>query len=118
MYLGQVLTLVNFGLLASALAVYFIAPAIATIFLYGLIVWMFASLILFYLPISRRRLGGAPRRVAAPGATPGSATPAPAAGAALPSGRSNAIGFCIYCAAEIPPGAGNCPACGRAVRTF
>ena len=111
MFLGRLLTLINFALLVAAVVVYVWAPQYGTIFLYGLIAWMFASLVLFYLPISRRRLGtplGPPPGAPLPSAT---AAPGPAAGPA-----PGPVGFCIWCAHDLPPGAGFCPGCGRPVR--
>ncbi len=132
MYFGRLLTLINFALLGIAIVVYFFAPLFATIFLYILIAWMFASLVLFYLPISRRQIGrpatGAPRSVAPPTA----AAPTLSTGAPLPSGSAGGrsaspplsspgsaapqpIGFCIYCGAHLATNSGFCPACGHPV---
>ncbi len=132
MYLGRLLTMINFALLAIAIGIYLVAPAIATTFLYILIAWMFASLVLFYLPISRRPIGGSPAAPPRPGPPPAAGTPTASGGTPLPSstvsttlaaagppsssaGSPEPIGFCIYCGGHLPPNVGYCPACGHPV---
>ncbi len=72
MQLGRLLTIINFVLLGTAIAVYLYLPSVADIFLYVLLAWMFGSIVLFYLPISQRRIGS--------GAAPPPATSAASAG--------------------------------------
>lgn len=127
MQLGRLLTIINFTLLGVAIGVYLFIPAIADFFLYVLLAWMFASIVLFYLPISQRRIGsGAPPP---PTTTPATvAVGAPPASAPLTSGRAptatlapaepSSFAFCIYCGTDLPSGAVICPACGKAVRRF
>lgn len=123
MQLGRLLTFINFALLGVAIAVYLFLPSIADLFLYILLAWMFASIVLFYLPVSQRRLGSR----AAPPAAPSSASGPSPSGVPLPSGRPMPAGvppgsgpapiaFCIYCGTDLPTGAIMCPACGKPVR--
>jgi hypothetical protein len=124
MLLGRLLTLINFVLLGTAIAVYLYVPSIADIFLYALLAWMFGSIILFYLPISQRRIGSG----AAPPPAPSTTSAAGPAGAGtLPSlsplptaaalaSEPSAFAFCIYCGTDLPAGAVICPACGKPVR--
>ena len=124
MRFGRLLTIINFSLLGAAIVVYLFAPPyIADLFLYILLAWMFGSIILFYLPISQRRVGSG--NASPPTTTPVSAGPAGAGtvapirrdGAPLPSSTEPTdFGFCIYCGADLPGGAGACPACGKPVR--
>ncbi len=135
MYLGRLLTMINFALLAVAIAIYFVDPTIATTFLYILIAWMFASLILFYLPISRRQIGRSSTAPAGPSAPPATGAPTASGGLPLPSAAASAasapaassasasttagpIGFCIYCGSHLPPNAEFCPACGHPVHAI
>ncbi|MEM0129384.1 MAG: zinc ribbon domain-containing protein [Thermoplasmata archaeon] len=118
MHFGRLLTIVNFALLAAALVVYLTAPQFATLFLYLLIGWMFVSLVAFAVPMARHRSDLPPPpgwRTAGPLASSASAPlPSGAAGSAPAGGPP--LGFCIYCAHDLPPGAGFCPGCGRPVR--
>lgn len=111
MHVRAILTLVNFVVVAIALAIFFLDPAIASIAVYAVLIWMFASLMIFYLPWGNRQLhpSGPP---VAPGVGPaGSGGPSSA-----PPLPTSGIGFCIYCGTNLAPGAPACPACGRAVR--
>lgn len=125
MQIGRLLTIINFVLLGLAIAVYLFVPAVATLFLYILLAWMFASIVLFYLPLSHRRIGsGAPPPTTAPMAAAVPAPPAAAAkGRPLPSApgpmlEPTALGFCIYCGADIPAHVGVCPTCKKPVRAI
>ena len=111
MLLRTVLTLVNFSTIAAAVGVLLAFPQYAGIAFYLLLGWMFASLAMIYSPWASRRVGSS----APPGL--GVSADAPLASAAGPA-PSNPIGFCIYCAAPIEPGAGRCPACGRSLPHF
>ena len=123
MQLGRLLTVINFTLLGAAIVVYLFVPSVAELFLYVLLAWMFGSIILFYLPISHRRIGGGP----APPPTPTTAAAGPVAAAPLPSPRlpsasgpafaePQRLEFCIYCGTDLPTGVLTCPACGKPVR--
>ncbi|MFG1530043.1 MAG: zinc ribbon domain-containing protein [Thermoplasmata archaeon] len=102
------LTLVNLVLLGVALAIYFLVPSLSTIAFYGLLLWMFVSLALAYHPRTSGRIGaGAPRLGTAPSGS----------GAPLASSGAAPLGFCIWCGTAYPPGATQCPACGRSAPT-
>lgn len=112
MHLRAILTIVNFAVVAVALAIFFLVPSLATVAVYAVLVWMFASLLVFYLPWGNRQL-----RPAGPPSTTGSASSTwPSGNAPSPALPSSGIGFCIYCGTHLPPGANACPACGHAVR--
>ena len=111
MHLRAVLTLVNFAVVAVALAIFFLVPSLATIAVYAVLIWMFSSLVIFYTPFGHRQI-----RPAGPafGPASGAAPYAPSStGTALPS---SGIGFCIYCGTHLATGTTVCPACGRVVR--
>ncbi|MGP8135984.1 MAG: zinc ribbon domain-containing protein [Thermoplasmata archaeon] len=111
MHVRAILTLVNFVVVAIALAIFFLDPSIASIAVYAVLIWMFASLVIFYLPGASRQFhpSGPP---VAPGVGPvGSGGPAGA-----PPLPTSGIGFCIYCGTNLTAGAATCPACGRTVR--
>lgn len=111
MHLRAVLTIVNFVVVAVALAIFFLAPAYATIAVYAVLVWMFSSLVIFYLPVGSRQ-----GRPTGPPSAAGSATSASSGSTSAPPLPSSGIGFCIYCGTHLAPGASVCPACGRTVR--
>lgn len=126
MHVGRLLTIVNFTLLGVAIAVYLFVPSVADFFLYVLLAWMFASIVLFYLPISQRRIGSG---TAPPSTTTttSAVSMGPSGGTSLPSSRNapfsptpgsapTALEFCIYCGGDLPAGAVICPMCGKPVR--
>jgi hypothetical protein len=85
-------------------------PVYANEVFYLLIGWMITGFVLLY--VIRPRGPPAP---ASPITSPFPSTgPEPAA---LPSSSEPAggLGFCIYCAAPIAPGARACPSCGHAL---
>jgi len=111
MLLRTVLTLVNFATIAAAVAVLLAFPQYAGVAFYILLGWMFASLAMIYSPWANRRVGSG----ASSGLGVSAEVPLPTDPSHPPS---SSIGFCIYCAAAIEPGAGRCPACGRSVPHF
>lgn len=101
MILRRSLALLNLGLFAAALVAEIELPQYGTLIFYGLLLWMFLSLALFFGPLRDRP------------------TPRPAAAGAGPlpsSGPPTSIPFCVYCGTAMPPGASFCPACGKAAR--
>jgi hypothetical protein len=111
MQLRTVLTFVNFGTIAAAVAVLFLFPQYASIAFYVLLAWMFASLAILYHPASRHPVGAS-----APGAPP---APGDAPLASSTSGQhSSSLGFCMYCAAPVAPGTTRCPSCGHSLPHF
>jgi hypothetical protein len=112
MLFRTLLTLVNFGTIAAAVAVLILYPQYAGYAFYVLLGWMFTSLALVYSPWSNRRVGGA--------SPAGGVTISPDAPLSSTSGHEHAssIGFCMYCAAPIEPGTARCPSCGRSIPHF
>lgn len=112
MLLRTLLTLVNFGTIAAAIAVLLRYPEYATDAFYVLLAWMFASLALVYSPWANRRIGE--------GTSSSGVRVSPDAPLAAGTGHEHAssIGFCMYCATPIEPGTARCPACGRAIPHF
>ncbi len=104
------LSLVNVAVAAAALFVWFELPQYSTYALYGFLGWIVVGTSLAWLA------AGSPP-VGVPTPASGSATPlapgAPAGPAAKPGSGEPAIGFCIYCAADLPPDAVRCSACGH-----
>ncbi|MGA9840182.1 MAG: hypothetical protein WBS16_07095 [Thermoplasmata archaeon] len=113
MMFRTLLTLVNFATIAAAVAVLLIYPQYAAIAFYVLLGWMFASLALMYHP-------RASRPVTASASAPSGLTVSADSPLSSSSGHehSSSIGFCMYCAAPIPPGTVRCPACGRSLPHF
>jgi hypothetical protein len=108
MILRTLLTMINLATIAVAIIVLYELPKYAGVAFYVLLAWMIGSLVLIYgpwanRPIGRRSVGGSPS-----GSTPLSTT------GRLPSD----LGFCIYCAAPLAPGAPTCAACGHATSHF
>ncbi len=113
------LSLVNLAVAAGALLVFFLYPRYAGYALYVFLGWFVVSLATTWATRGSAPAVG-PRAVAAAApaspTTPPPRTGAPLAGAAaggastIPSG----VGFCIYCAADLPADTDRCPACGHA----
>ena len=105
MLVRTLLTVVNLGTIAAAVAVLFAFPQYSGTAFYLLLGWMFGSLVLIYGPWANRTIG-APAHDGPPSAGPGAAP--------LPSAApSTDLGFCIYCAAPLANTAAVCPACGH-----
>ena len=107
-----VVSIANLCVIAVAFVILIEYPQYADYAFYFLILWMVVGFVLLY---SMRP------SVPTPSANP-SAEPSPfpsnaPVSAPLPSGSSSGstIGFCIYCAAPVSPGARACPACGHAL---
>lgn len=106
------ISIANLVAISIAFVILFEFPAYSNDAFYVLIGWMVIGFLLLY---SLR-----PRGRPLPGASATGSSPfpssAPAAPAPLPSSNSSGgIGFCIYCAAPVPPGAATCPSCGHAL---
>jgi hypothetical protein len=110
MLLRTLLTFVNLVAIAVAIVVLLAFPRWDGPAFYLLIGWMFGSMVLVYGPWGNRQVGSARRT-----ATPVPASPLPSGGTAPAATASppTELGFCIYCAAPLPPGAPACAACGH-----
>jgi hypothetical protein len=111
------LSLVNIAVAVGALLVIFLFPRFAGYAIYAFLGWFVVSFSLVWVARgSSPTVGPAvPRPTTTPSGRPGS----PSAGAVRPSppGRAPeppAVGFCIYCATDLPPETDQCPACGHA----
>lgn len=111
-----VLSLVNLAAIAAAFVVLVELPQYADYAFYGLLGWIVVGFVLLYVPGIGRpsplRAGGSgaalPSETAVGGAFPSPvAAPAP-----------HALDFCIYCGADLPPGAPACPACRHRVASM
>ena len=110
MLFRTLLTIVNVGVFAVAIAFDFLVPGVASWIFYALLAWFFASLFVFRLPVMSRPIGRAV------GTAPRGTVPSTAP---LPSSPANTnLGFCVYCAAPIEPGTPVCPSCGRTIPQF
>jgi hypothetical protein len=95
-----------------AIALQFLFPAIQLYIFYIVLIWVFAGLFIYRLPVMSRRVG-----FGRPLSTPPS--PAPLASNPLgppgpPAGTSaGALGFCMYCGSMVDAGTAVCPSCGR-----
>lgn len=100
MPIRRTVAVINLFLLGAALVAEHYLPTYATEIFYGLLFWMFASLVLFF---------GRPevRPPAAPAGAPLDTGVAPA---------SRSIDFCVYCATPLAASATICPVCGKAAR--
>jgi hypothetical protein len=108
MILRTLLTTINLATIAVAIIVLYEVPKYAGVAFYVLLAWMIGSLVLIYGPWANRPIG---RRNA-------SGPSAPLPGSAPPSRLPSDLGFCIYCAAPLAPGAPTCAACGHAAPHF
>ena len=113
MYVRTLLTLVNFTIFGITIAIVILFPRYDTLTFFFLLGWMVASFALFYLPFSSRRVGGSSTSTTDTNPFTAGAT-ASADGAPAPP-LASPLGFCIYCAAPLSPGATVCPTCGHAV---
>jgi hypothetical protein len=109
------LSLVNIGVAAGALFVIFGYPRYANYAIYIFLAWFVVSFSLVWAargpaPVGRPAPGMA---VPTPSASPSGTGPARGTAALRPTGPP-AVGFCIYCATDLPDGADRCPACGHA----
>jgi hypothetical protein len=105
MMLRRFVAVLNLALFALAVVAEILLPAYSTFIFYGLLLWMFATLFLFFGPNRDRSFGGARP----------SATSAPSASAPLPSGPRTSVGFCVYCGTTLGAGSAVCPSCGKPV---
>ena len=110
------LSLVNIAVATGALLVIFLYPRFAGYAIYAFLGWFVVSFSLVWVARGPSPTAGptAPGPTAAPGGRPGrplatAAAPAPPRRAPEPA----EIGFCIYCAADLPPQADRCAACGH-----
>ena len=104
------LSLVNLGVAAVAVAIVFVLPQYATLAVYAFLGWFVVSLAVVWGSRGSRPVG-------APAALSSSPSPAgPLAASGPPTaGPAGPISFCAYCAADLPAGATRCPACRHAV---
>jgi len=106
------LSLLNLAAVTVALVAWFALPQYAVYELFGFVGWMIVGFVLLGSSWGSRPVGSGIRGAgSAPAPEGGSLASSPSVGPATGS----PIGFCVYCAADIPPGAGRCPACHRAV---
>jgi len=110
------LSVINISVAATTLAVWFLLPRYAEYALYAFFGWFVISLSTIWIARGSPRgplpsSGGAASPAAAGAAAPGAVGRPLAGGQPAPA----EIGFCIYCAADLPPGAPQCPGCGHAV---
>ncbi|MCI4342691.1 MAG: hypothetical protein L3J92_01040 [Thermoplasmata archaeon] len=108
MILRTLLTMINLATIAVAIIVLYELPKYAGVAFYVLLAWMIGSLVLIYGPWANRPIG---RRNTAGPASVSRPLPGPHR---LPSD----LGFCIYCAAPLAPGAPTCAACGHTTPHF
>ena len=106
------ISVANLVAIAVAFVVLFEFPQYANDAFYILIAWMVTGFVLLYAV--------RPRGPPVPGTPLAGSSPFPSSyptASALPSSSDPAggIGFCIYCAAPIAPGARACPTCGHAL---
>lgn len=102
-----IFSLVNLAVAAAALFVLFAYPRYAGYAVYAFFGWFIVSLTVVWFargtpPVSASAAGAGAAAGGAAATVPGTSAPSPQ------------IGFCVYCAADLPPGAGRCPACGHA----
>lgn len=107
-----VISIANLVAIVIAFVILFEYPQYANDAFYILIAWMFTGFVLLY--------AFRPRGPPVPGTPVSDSSPfpstAPPANAPLSSsGPAGGLGFCIYCAAPVAPGARACPACGHAL---
>jgi len=104
------ISIANLVAIVIAFIILFEYPLYATDAFYFLIAWMIAGFVLLY--------AFRPRFPAAPQDSVAGASPFPSSGPGQPLASSppaGGLGFCIYCAAPIAPGARACPTCGHAL---
>jgi hypothetical protein len=106
------ISVANLAAIMIAFVVLFEFPQYANDAFYVLITWMVAGFILLYAI--------RPRTPGMPTSPLDSTSPFPSSSptaSPLSSGSegSGGLGFCIYCAAPIVPGARACPSCGHAL---
>ncbi len=106
------ISIANLFAIALAFIILFEYPQYSDYAFNLLIIWMVVGFVLLYA--MRPTL---PSSSANPSAEPSPFPSSTPASAPLPSGSpsGSTIGFCIYCAAPIAPGARACPACGHAL---
>jgi len=108
-----VLSLLNLAAMTATFVVWLAFPRFAEYALYLALGWIVVASTLLYA-------SWAARPMAMPDSGGGSAGPS-GSGPAVPLASSRTtsdppIGFCIYCANDLPVGADRCPACGHPVR--
>jgi hypothetical protein len=109
MLLRTLVNLVNLSVLAVVIVLLLLYPQYAGEAFYLILGWVLGSLILIYGPLGNRPIGAAH---AVSSSAPAAGSPFPSKPTPRPSAPGE-IPFCIYCAAPLPPGAAQCPACGH-----
>ncbi len=105
-------SLLNLVAMVVTIVAWFTLPQYSVYILYAFIAWMVVGFVVLTSSWGSRALGSGARGPSvptAPGGGPLPSGPGATAGAAAP------VGFCVYCATNLPPGATRCPACHRAV---
>jgi hypothetical protein len=108
-----VLSLLNLAAMTATFVVWLAFPRFAEYALYLAVGWIVVACTLLYTSWAARPLGtpsGAAGRPGPASSTPSVSEPAPTSASPAP------IGFCIFCANDLPVGASQCPACGHPVR--
>ncbi len=117
---GALLSVVNVAVAAGALVIWFRYPRYAYYAIYALFAWFLVSFSLTWAfrgnpgPVgpAASAAGGGPSGV---GAHSSNGPPAPAGPPIASSEDGTTVPFCIYCATDLPPDVGRCPACGHLV---
>ncbi|HUI38536.1 MAG TPA: hypothetical protein VLY85_02785 [Thermoplasmata archaeon] len=99
MMLRRLVAFLNIGLFLLAFVCLYYFEQYATLIFYGLLLWMFVSLFLFFGRSMDRPVGG-------------QAPPVPT-GPPVPSGPPTTLDFCVYCGTPLPGATTTCPACGK-----
>jgi hypothetical protein len=109
------LSMVNIGVAGGALFVIFAYPRFATYAIYVFLAWFVVSFSLVWVARGTTPAGRPTAGLAVP--TPSGAAagglPVRSTGPAPPT-PADSVGFCIYCATDLPDGVDRCPACGHA----
>ena len=106
------LSLIGLVVIAASFVVLFEYSQYSNEAFYVLLAWIFLNFALLYAwrPRAHPAAAGASSDVSPFPSAPGA--PLPTTGS---SSSSSSIGFCIFCAAPVPPGTRSCPACGHAL---
>jgi len=117
MMVRTLLSLINLGVIAAAVAIWLAFPQYAGVAVYGLLGWMLLTFIVMYSPWGNRPVSSSSNGAAAPSTASFGALPASAPLPSAPSTPASTptIDFCVFCGTTLPAGANRCPACGHPV---